>query len=124
MTTVVALVRLRVPSILRRLIGRQFETNGEILTGVTSVSYGDVPLELRGLTLEKTTNPNPSDVAQFYVRGVVTGTGPKMLHTRSLLAQNVMTYRPNLSRDDVPDARAHAICCLTTATGDYETIKI
>jgi len=68
-TAITTLVRLNGSPLLKRIIGRQFETRAEVLADVTSVTAGDVCLELKNGKLEQTTNPDPQDWAQFYVHG-------------------------------------------------------
>jgi hypothetical protein len=62
---------------MKRLIGRQFESRTEVLAEVTSVSGGNIAFELRGPRnmLEQILNPNPRDVARFWVQGHKVGTG-------------------------------------------------
>ncbi|KAI5857798.1 hypothetical protein BZA05DRAFT_106487 [Tricharina praecox] len=72
-TAITTLVRLNGSPLLKRIIGRQFETRAEVLADVTSVTAGDVCLELKNGKLEQTTNPDPQDWAQFYVHGKKVG---------------------------------------------------
>jgi len=76
-TAMVTMVRLGNSPLMKRLIGRQFESRAEVLADVTSVSGGNVGFELRGprSILEQTINPNPKDEAQFWVQGREVGTG-------------------------------------------------
>ncbi|RPA78212.1 hypothetical protein BJ508DRAFT_228313 [Ascobolus immersus RN42] len=67
-TAVTTFIRIAGSRLLKRLIGRQFETRAELLADVTGTSDGNVIFELRGNTLEQTTEPNKQDVALFYVR--------------------------------------------------------
>ncbi|KAI5812038.1 hypothetical protein BZA77DRAFT_270615 [Pyronema omphalodes] len=68
-TAVTTLVRLNGTKTVKRLIGRQFEPRAEVLADVTSVSAGDVGIELKNGCLEQTTNPSLDDLAMFYVHG-------------------------------------------------------
>ncbi|KAF8462867.1 hypothetical protein BDZ91DRAFT_733582 [Kalaharituber pfeilii] len=78
-TAVTTLIRLNGTKMLKRLIGRQFETRAEVLADVTSVTAGEVYLELKNGNLEQTTNPDPKDWALFYVHGKQSGTGKDVL---------------------------------------------
>ncbi|KAI5812031.1 hypothetical protein BZA77DRAFT_347287 [Pyronema omphalodes] len=68
-TAVTTLVRLNGTKTVKRMIGRQFETRAEVLADVTSVSAGDVSVELKNGSLEQTTNPSLENLAMFYVHG-------------------------------------------------------
>ncbi|RPA95611.1 hypothetical protein L873DRAFT_1774325 [Choiromyces venosus 120613-1] len=72
-TAVTTLIRLDGPPWLKRLIGRQFEPRGQVLADVTSVSGGEVGLELRDMKLEPTTQPTEGDLAIFWVHGRTKG---------------------------------------------------
>ncbi|RPA95612.1 hypothetical protein L873DRAFT_1845922 [Choiromyces venosus 120613-1] len=72
-TAVTTLIRLNGTQVLKRMIGRQFETRAEVLADVTSVSGGDVGLELRNMKLEQTTQPNEEDLAMFWMHGRTDG---------------------------------------------------
>ena len=84
-TTLVSLIRLRRYPLLLRLIGRQFESKAEVLADITSVSLGEVSIELKNRSLEQTISPDASHLAHFYVRGALAGSGPEMLRSRSQL---------------------------------------
>jgi hypothetical protein len=72
-TAVTTLVRLNGTRTVKRIIGRQFETRAEVLADVTSVSAGDVSMELKNGCLEQTTSPSPENLAMFYVHGKKAG---------------------------------------------------
>ncbi|KAI9873933.1 MAG: hypothetical protein M1830_010380 [Pleopsidium flavum] len=76
-TAMVTMVRLGNSPLMKRLIGRQFESRAEVLADVTSVSGGNVGFELRGprSILEQTINPDPKDEARFWIQGRKIGTG-------------------------------------------------
>ncbi|KAI9874010.1 MAG: hypothetical protein M1830_010298 [Pleopsidium flavum] len=76
-TAMVTTIRMGESHFMKRLIGRQFESRTEVLAEVTSVSGGNIGFELRGPRnmLEQILNPNPRDVAQFWVQGHMVGTG-------------------------------------------------
>ena len=76
-TAVVTVIRLRGSPLMKRVIGRQFETRAEILADVTSVSYGEVGLQFQGdrQTIEQAISPPPEDEAYFgiYMNRTYTG---------------------------------------------------
>lgn len=76
-TAIVTMVRLGNSPLMKRLIGRQFESRAEVLADVSSISGGNVGFELRGprCILEQTINSNPRDEAKFWVQGRRSGTG-------------------------------------------------
>lgn len=76
-TAMVTMIRMGESHFMKRLIGRQFESRTEVLAEVTSVSGGNIAFELRGPRnmLEQILNPNPRDVARFWVQGHKVGTG-------------------------------------------------
>lgn len=76
-TAMVTMVRLGNSPLMKRLIGRQFESRAEVLADVSSISGGNIGFELRGprRILEQTINPNPNDEAHFWVQARKFGTG-------------------------------------------------
>lgn len=81
-TAMVTMVRLGNSPLMKRLIGRQFESRAEVLADVSSISGGNVGFELRGprRILEQTINPNPNDEAHFWVQARKFGTGDEGVH--------------------------------------------
>ncbi|RPA78869.1 hypothetical protein BJ508DRAFT_328902 [Ascobolus immersus RN42] len=73
-TAVTTLVRLKGAPILKRLIGRTFETRGEIFKDVTGLSGTDVKFVLKNGALEQASEWDEKDVALFYWKGGMTGT--------------------------------------------------
>ena len=67
-TAITTLIRLTGIRTLKRFIGRQYESFPEVLADVTSVSRGDVGVEIRNDRLEQTITPGKDDVAIFYLR--------------------------------------------------------
>ncbi|PWW71952.1 hypothetical protein C7212DRAFT_360403 [Tuber magnatum] len=82
-TAVTTLIRLNGTPVLKRMIGRQFETRAEILADVTSVSGGEVGLELRNMNLEQTIQPTDEDLAMFWVHGRTEGSPEEVAETFS-----------------------------------------
>ena len=78
-TAITTLIRLTGIRTLKRLIGRQYESFPEVLADVTSVSRGDVGVEIRNDRLEQAITPGKDDVAIFYLRARKAG-GYKDLH--------------------------------------------
>ncbi|KAF8424816.1 hypothetical protein EV426DRAFT_716480 [Tirmania nivea] len=78
-TAITTLIRLHGSRSLKRLIGRQYESRGEVLADVTSVSSGMVRFELRSGVLEQTTTPKEDDEAYFYIRKDVRGNAQKVI---------------------------------------------
>jgi len=78
-TAITTLIRLHGSRTLKRLIGRQYESRGEVLADVTSVSSGMVRFELKSGVLEQTTTPNEDDEAYFYIRKDVRGNAQKVI---------------------------------------------
>jgi len=76
-TAMVTMIRLGNSPLMKRLIGRQFESRAEVLADVSSISGGSVGFELRGprRILEQTINPEPKDEANFWIQGRKSGTG-------------------------------------------------
>ncbi|MCJ1370216.1 hypothetical protein MMC20_001428 [Loxospora ochrophaea] len=68
-TAIVTLIRLQGSPLMKRVIGRQFETKAEVLAEVTGTSYGDVGLKFRNGTssLEQTVSPSIEEQARFAV---------------------------------------------------------
>jgi len=83
-TAVTTLIRLNGTPMLKRMIGRQFETRAEILADVTSVSGGEVGLELRNMNLEQTIQPTDDDLAMFWVHGRTEGSPEEVSKTFKL----------------------------------------
>jgi hypothetical protein len=83
-TAVTTLIRLNGTPMLKRMIGRQFETRAEILADVTSVSGGEVGLELRNMNLEQTIQPTDDDLAMFWVHGRTEGSPEEVSKTFEL----------------------------------------
>ncbi|MCJ1479997.1 hypothetical protein MMC06_000151 [Schaereria dolodes] len=71
-TALVTLIRLYGNTLMKKIIGRQFETKSEVLADVTSVSIADVSMEFHKdrTTLEQTIAPSPEHEALFgiYIR--------------------------------------------------------
>lgn len=65
-TAVVTLIRLGSSHTLQRLVGRQFESQAEVLADVTSVSRGEVTLHLRNRRLEQSIAGEDNDAAATY----------------------------------------------------------
>lgn len=85
-TAVTTLIRLGGAPFLKRLIGRQFEPWAQVLLDVTSVSCGEVGLELIGESLEQSINPSPDNVALFWIKGGMSGTPDQVTEwTKGLL---------------------------------------
>ncbi|CUS14670.1 unnamed protein product [Tuber aestivum] len=82
-TAVTTLIRLNGTPVLKRMIGRQFETRSEVLADVTSVSGGEVGLELRNMNLEQTIQPTDEDLAMFWVHGRTEGSPEEVANTFS-----------------------------------------
>ncbi|KAG0643835.1 hypothetical protein HOY80DRAFT_286539 [Tuber brumale] len=80
-TAVTTLIRLNGTPVLKRMIGRQFETRAEVLADVTSVSGGEVGLELRNMNLEQTIQPTNEDLAMFWVHGRTEGSPKEVANT-------------------------------------------
>ncbi|CAZ79311.1 unnamed protein product [Tuber melanosporum] len=80
-TAVTTLIRLNGTPVLKRMIGRQFETRAEVLADVTSVSGGEVGLELRNMNLEQTIQPTDEDLAMFWVHGRTEGSPEEVAKT-------------------------------------------
>lgn len=80
-TAMVTMIRLGNSPLMKRLIGRQFESRAEVLADVSSISGGSVGFELRGprRILEQTINPEPKDEANFWIQGRKSGTGSEGL---------------------------------------------
>ncbi|PWW71951.1 hypothetical protein C7212DRAFT_367021 [Tuber magnatum] len=104
-TAVTTLIRLDGGQLLKRLIGRQFETRAEVLADATSISGGEVGLELRNMGLEQTTQPTDEDLAMFWVHGRTKGFPEEVLKTFSdwtetlLFIRQVVTGPPSLYSD-------------------------
>ena len=100
-TALVTLIRLHGTPLMKRLIGRQFETKAEVLADVSSVSFGDVGLvyrEDRG-SLEQSTSCSKGQEAHCGLYLWATGTGEllsKHLHDRHKVTKQ---YRNILSLD-------------------------
>jgi len=80
-TAIVTMIRLGNSPLMKRLIGRQFESRAEVLADVSSISGGSVGFELRGSRriLEQTINPDVKDEAHFWIQGRKFGTGKEGL---------------------------------------------
>lgn len=65
-TAVTTVVRITGPRVLKRLIGRQYESRREVLVDLTSVSAGPVTFEIRHDLLEQTIEPAEETCAMFY----------------------------------------------------------
>lgn len=89
-TAVTTLIRLNGTPMLKRMIGRQFETRAEILADVTSVSGGEVGLELRNMNLEQTIQPTNEDLAMFWVHGRTEGSPEEVTKTFKAWIQALM----------------------------------
>ena len=76
-TAIVTAIRLGNSPLMKRLIGRQFESRAEVLADVSSISGGTVGFELRGTRriLEQTVDPKSGDEARFWIQGRKFGTG-------------------------------------------------
>lgn len=61
------------------MIGRQFETRAEVLLDVTSVSSGEVGLELIGMNLEHSLVPTVENLAMFWVQGKKRGRADELV---------------------------------------------
>lgn len=61
------------------MIGRQFETRAQVLVDVTSVSSGEVSLELIGLNLEQSLVPTADNLAMFWIQGKKRGTAAEIV---------------------------------------------
>lgn len=79
-TAVTTLIRLNGSDILKRMIGRQFETRAELLADLTSVSCGEVGLELIGMNLEQTINTSEEDLAMIWVHGKKVGSAEEVVN--------------------------------------------
>lgn len=90
-TAVTTLIRLNGFPLLKRIIGRQFETRAEVLADVTSVSCGAVGLELVNMNLEQAIVPAPENLAMFWVHGKKSGSADEVL-------EFVNNLRPELMR--------------------------
>ncbi|MCJ1362502.1 hypothetical protein MMC16_001605 [Acarospora aff. strigata] len=84
-TAIVTSIRLGSSPLMKRLIGRQFESRAEVLADVTSISGGNVGFELKGPRniLEQTIKPTEDDEARFWIQGRTTGTGDEGLRFRA-----------------------------------------
>ncbi|KAF8462868.1 hypothetical protein BDZ91DRAFT_826578 [Kalaharituber pfeilii] len=100
-TAITTLIRLNGAKMLKRLIGRQFETRAEVLADVTSVVGGEVCLELKNGNLEQTTNPDPEHLALFYVHGKQPGTGNKVLGHSASCEKVLYDFHLDLIRQDL-----------------------
>lgn len=78
-TAVSTLIRLNGSMTLKRMIGRQFETRSEVLMDVTSVSSGEVGLELIGLNLEHSLVPTVENLAMFWIQGKRRGSAAEIV---------------------------------------------
>lgn len=78
-TAVTTLIRLNGSGVLKRMIGRQFETRAELLQDLTSVSCGEVGLELIGMNLEQTINTSEEDMAMMWVHGRESGSAEQII---------------------------------------------
>ena len=82
-TVQVTLIRLNGNDFTKRIIGRQFETQAEILADVTSVSYGDVGLKLRSdgkrRTVETAVDSSEDDSALLGIYMSTSATGLELL---------------------------------------------
>ena len=80
-TAVVTLIRLCGSPLMKRIIGRQFETRAEVLADVTSVSYGEVGLRFQKdrRTIEQAMSPPPEDETYFaiYLKDTFSGASLK-----------------------------------------------
>lgn len=77
-TAVSTLIRLNGSITLKRMIGRQFETRAQVLIDVTSVSSGEVGLELIGVDLEQSLVPTEGNLAMFWLQGKTRGTADEV----------------------------------------------
>lgn len=78
-TAVSTLIRLNGSLTLKRMIGRQFETRAQVLIDVTSVSSGEVGLELIGVNLEQSLVPTEGNLAMFWLQGKTRGTADEVV---------------------------------------------
>lgn len=78
-TAISTLIRLNGSMTLKRMIGRQFETRSEVLIDVTSVSSGEVGLELVGLNLEQALVPTVENLAMFWIQGKRRGSAAEIV---------------------------------------------
>lgn len=76
-TAIVTLVRLHGTPLMKRIIGRQFETQADVYADVSSVSYGDVGLVYRDdmRCLEQSTSSQKENEAHCGIYLGVCGTG-------------------------------------------------
>lgn len=103
-TAIVTLVRLHGTPLMKRIIGRQFETQADVYAEVSSVSYGNVGLVYRDEMgrLEQSTSSQKADEAHCGIYLGVKGTGDAIfshLHDGYSILEE---YRRVLSLDPSP----------------------
>lgn len=119
-TAVSTLIRLNGSKTLKRMIGRQFETRSEVLMDVTSVSSGEVGLELIGLNLEQSLVPTAENLAMFWIQGKRRGSADEMVDWVNGVngVMRPIAYRSVLSVSEVYDRRCSwSILVAYRATG-------
>ncbi|MCJ1260138.1 Rho GTPase, partial [Lignoscripta atroalba] len=123
-TALVTLIRLYGYPLMKRIIGRQFETRAEVLADVTSVSVGEVSSDFHRhrLTLEQTTMPSPEHQALFGVYLRTKASDATMFSTLYQRAALVRDYRdsvfpsaPELSWYSLNIIRVHGTDSIATS---------
>jgi len=124
-TALVTLIRLHGTPLMKRLIGRQFETKAEVLADVSSVSFGDVGLVYREDTgsLEQSTSPLREREALCGIYLGTTGTGETFSEQLHDCYNITKEYRGILSLDSTQTPSWYSINTLHF-TGNIDMHKI
>ncbi|KAI5837102.1 hypothetical protein DFP73DRAFT_487798, partial [Morchella snyderi] len=115
-TAVTTLIRLSDFLLLKRLIGRQFEPRAEVLLDVTSISCGEVGLELIGRSLEQSLNPTPDNLAIFWIRGEKRGTSDELARWIRGHEWSIIKHTKHIKEGDYPKACYSRSCGSATAS--------
>ncbi|MCJ1255772.1 hypothetical protein MMC24_003589 [Lignoscripta atroalba] len=133
-TALVTLIRLYGNPLMKKIIGRQFETRAEVLADVTSVSNGDVSLEFRKdrSTLEQSTTPSADHEAIFGVYTRKKGNGEALMPILLKQYRLVHDYGATIHRNrrkilwySINILRTHGEDCITVSrdlTANYYSV--